>query len=283
MKRIVRILRHSLKLLKGKYVCLHLSYHFYFGFLFVFNFRQTKKPIVSLSKIKQTELNKLLDRFDIHVVPVNVQYLGLDLTGIDRSANSFTWDGRPENQQADDVKDNNDIVTKEGYISYLKRNINVPNESDFYDVKSRKTLLSIKYDVLPFEISGTTDVVIATKCSAAGHLLSRGIQVGFKLKKNIQDSDVPQAIGQVFTANIRSNEAVLIVLTDLDNEWSFFWLENRDNNINVMQVRVGLHDAIYIISQALEQNLDSPLNARINFHNFREHARIGEGFGDESG
>src|SRR5579871_6915448 len=92
----------------------------------------------------------------------------------------------------------NQNEAKEGYINYLKNNIVVPNESKFYDTKSKKFLLSLKLDALPFEISGTTDVVIARKSCFECHALSCEIQVGFELKKEVQDVHTPQAIGQLF-------------------------------------------------------------------------------------
>ncbi|CAG8597360.1 9475_t:CDS:2 [Ambispora gerdemannii] len=234
--------------------------------------RQTKKPTVSLSTMKQTELDELLDKFHLPIITVDIDDYDVDLTR-NENTEPFTWDARNENQQADDS--NEDDVIKEGYINYLKRNIRVPYGSDFYDTKSKKSLLSLKYDVLPFEISGTTDVVIANKRNAVGRNLARGIQVGFKLKKAIQDSHIPQAIGQLFTANIRSNENVFIVLTDLNDEWIFFWLENRENSLKIKHFRVDLRVAISVIEHALQCTAGFPLVLRINFHDFREHVRVG--------
>ncbi|CAI2168172.1 9615_t:CDS:2 [Funneliformis geosporum] len=127
-----------------------------------------------------------------------------------------------------------------------------------------------------FGLSGTTDVVMAKKSNADCHTLASGIQVEFELKKKIQESHISQAIGQLFMANIRSNEAVFVVITDLDDEWIFFWLENRENGFKIMQFRADRHAAIIIIKHALELNEGSPLSYRRKFINFQEHVKIGD-------
>ncbi|PKC57304.1 hypothetical protein RhiirA1_428588, partial [Rhizophagus irregularis] len=170
----------------------------------------------------QAHLDTLLDLFQLSIIALDIEDVRTVLA--ESSAKGYDWDRKKiENQQADDIIED-EVVTKEGYISYLKENIKISDKSDFYDVKSKKSLLSVKYDEMPFEISGTTDVVIAKKSNANAHTLSHGIQAGIELKKQIKDIDIPQAIGQLLTANIRSNEAVFIVLTNLNEEWIFFWL-----------------------------------------------------------
>ena len=70
------------------------------------------------------------------------------------------------------------IVVKQGYMSYLRNVINLPDTKQFRDCKSSKTLFSLKDDTLPFDISGTT-----MKSYIHTNNLRGGIQVGFELKK----------------------------------------------------------------------------------------------------
>jgi hypothetical protein len=229
-----------------------------------------KKPVATPSKMRQTKLDEL---FKLIIIVVDLNKYNLYLP--ERDIKSFTWDKRDENQQADDTVEEENF--KEGYINYLKKTIKVPYECDFYDTKSNKSLLSFKHDMLPFEINGMTDVVIAKKAYAEGHMLARGIKVGFELKKKIQDNHIPQAIGQLLTINIRSNDPVFIVLTDLNNEWIFYWLEDQKNKIKIMQFTVGLNAAISIIESTLNNAVDFPLYSRRSFHDFQSELVGGVG------
>ncbi|PKK62499.1 hypothetical protein RhiirC2_759480 [Rhizophagus irregularis] len=221
----------------------------------------------------QAHLDTLLDLFQLSIIALDIEDVRTVLA--ESSAKGYDWDRKKiENQQADDIIED-EVVTKEGYISYLKENIKISDKSDFYDVKSKKSLLSVKYDEMPFEISGTTDVVIAKKSNANAHTLSHGIQAGIELKKQIKDIDIPQAIGQLLTANIRSNEAVFIVLTNLNEEWIFFWLKDVEGKLNIMQFRVNINIAIPIIERAFSQYDDSLLASRKSF-NFRQYMRVGD-------
>ncbi|GBC07349.1 hypothetical protein RclHR1_00740032 [Rhizophagus clarus] len=107
---------------------------------------------------------------------------------------------------------------------------------------------------------------------ATGRTLVHEIQVGFELKKSVEDSHVPQAIGQLLAANIISIEAVIIVLTDLNDEWIFFWLDYQDNIYKVKQFTVSLKDAIFIIEKAFTHDVKLPFK---NFRNYQEYVRAG--------
>ncbi|GBC07345.1 hypothetical protein RclHR1_00740028 [Rhizophagus clarus] len=156
--------------------------------------KQAKKPIISLSSMGQSELIELRDIFQLSIIALDVNDFNIHMT-VNEDIQPFSWDERNE------------------------------NHSDFYDTKSKKSLLSLKSEVLPFEISGTTDL-------------------------SVQDFDVPQAIGQLLTANIYSQEVVFIVLTNLNEEWIFFWLKNQDDRFKIMVLKIGLRTAISIIENA---------------------------------
>src|SRR5205085_1127757 len=113
---------------------------------------------------------------------------------------------------------------------------------------------------LPFDISGTTDVLIVKKSHINARDIRTGIQAGFELKKKVQDSHTHQAIGQLFVANIFSQEPVFVVLTDLGDEWIFYWLNEIENNIKIMELSVGLKVAIHIVESTFGG--DSPLSLR---------------------
>ncbi|CAG8722412.1 4790_t:CDS:2, partial [Dentiscutata erythropus] len=167
----------------------------------------------------------------------------------------FVWDDRAENQHMEDQKDSLALV--------------------WYDSKSKKDLLSV-YDVsLPYRISGTADVLVMDEKFYNVLDYHSGIRAGFELKKTVQDYDVNQAIAKLIVANIHSNYAVFLVLTDLNNSWMFYWLSN---NRTIMMFRAAnSSNALDIIERALTEDPTSitidpnfPIGARINcFHHLR--------------
>jgi len=74
-----------------------------------------------------------------------------------------------------------------------------------------------------------TDMMIARKVYTDARNLIGRMQVRFELKKVVQDYHVYQAIRQLFVANILSQQAVFVILTDLNDEWIFYWLEIHEN------------------------------------------------------
>lgn len=222
--------------------------------------------------MKQSELDELLDVLQLKIKSVDINNYNLNLVE-NKDISSFSWDRQDENQQADDT--GTVEARKQRYISYLKKTIKIPDGSGFYDTKSKRSFLSLKHKALPFKMNGTTDVVIAKKIYADGYNLARGIQVVFELKKKVQDVHIPQAVGQLLTANIRSNEAVYVVLTDLNDVWVFFWLESQEhNNTIITQFTVCRSDAITIIEKTFENESNFPLHLRTTY-NLPGYAPVG--------
>ncbi|RIB02473.1 hypothetical protein C2G38_2227744 [Gigaspora rosea] len=98
-------------------------------------------------------------------------------------------------------------------MRYLSGNISIPDEFIWYDPKSKKDLLSIN---VPFNISGTTTVLIMDEGFYEVLNYHSRIRVGFELKRNVQESHVNQAMAELIVVNIVSNYAIFMVLTDLD-------------------------------------------------------------------
>ncbi|CAG8842716.1 35527_t:CDS:2, partial [Gigaspora margarita] len=209
----------------------------------------TKKRKVSLSKIGQADLDELLNRFS------------LDKQGY--------------------------RVIRQGYLSYLKSIITLTSEIYWYDPKLEKDLLFLDNEALLFSVSGMTDVIIADKLFAKVHDLHNGIHVGFEIKKKIQNSHIHQAISELIIANIILQFPVLIVLTDLINEWIFFWLSN---NKKVIQCPATLLHAIDIIETALVRDTDgsigdatvtNPIATQINFQQLLTRPKVDFKFEDD--
>src|SRR4051794_36042383 len=99
-----------------------------------------------------------------------------------------------------------------------------------------------------------------------------GIRAGFKLKKKVQDLDINQAIAELIATNILSNYAVFIVLTDLNNNWIFYWLSN-DRTIMMFRA-VNSSNALDIIERALTKDLTSTATTTTIDPNFPIGTRI---------
>ena len=56
--------------------------------------------------------------------------------------------------------------------------------------------------------------------------------IGFDLKKTVEDRNIYQAILQLLTGDPMSQYELIQVLTDLRDEWHFFWFENRDQVVS---------------------------------------------------
>ena len=78
---------------------------------------------------------------------------------------------------------------------------------------------------LPFSLRGISDVAIVDRACVSGHATSRGLLVVFELEKVIKDRDAQQALAQLIAADVHSSFPVVTVLTDLNDEWHFFWTE----------------------------------------------------------
>jgi hypothetical protein len=219
--------------------------------------------------MNQTHLDELLNHLNFRratsVITVNSTNKNFD--------RQFVWDERAENQHAEDQKDSQGRVIKQGYMNYLGDNISISETLVWYDPKSKKDLLNVNDVSLPYSISGTTDVLIMDESFYSVLDYRSGIRAGFELKKTVQDLDVNQAIAELITTNILSNYAVFLVLTDLNNSWIFYWLSN-DRTIMMFRA-VNSSNALDIIERALTEDptstattttidLNFPIGTRIN-------------------
>ena len=95
----------------------------------------------------------------------------------------------------------------------------------------------------PSLLAGTTDVVVVDKFSVAAMFPECHIRIVFELKKKVESKDRYQALAESTTADLRSNYAVLTVLTDLNDMWIFFWFEQK----KVKMFTLPRNDAVTLI------------------------------------
>ncbi|CAG8767435.1 12887_t:CDS:2, partial [Gigaspora rosea] len=159
-----------------------------------------------------------------------------------------TFDGRNEDLHANDYE--NGQVRKQGYMRYLSGNISIPDEFIWYDPKSKKDLLSIN---VPFNISGTTTVLIMDEGFYEVLNYHSRIRVGFELKRNVQESHVNQAMAELIVVNIVSNYAIFMVLTDLDETANTTFSHNKVHQKCVQ----GLIEKLQLLSGVINKYLET--------------------------
>ncbi|CAG8788931.1 6501_t:CDS:2, partial [Dentiscutata erythropus] len=200
--------------------------------------RQTKRLKVSLSNMNQTYLDELLNHFNFR-----------------RGTSAIIVNS-----------------TNKNFDKQFVDNISISLTLVWYDSKSKKDLLNVNIASLPYNISGTTDVLVIDESFYSIYNYHGRIRAGFVLKKTVQDPDINQAIAELIVANIHSNYAVFLVLTDLNNNWVFYWFSN-DKTIMMFRA-TNSSNAFDIIERALTKDSTSmtidpnfPIGVRINcFH-----------------
>ena len=74
-------------------------------------------------------------------------------------------------------------------------------------------------------IKGTLDIAVVDKSHIKSRNIVAGIRVGIELKKKIQTADTMQVITELIVASLYSKYPAVMLLTDLREDWHFFWLE----------------------------------------------------------
>ena len=129
------------------------------------------------------------------------------------STPAFQWSDENENQQY------------ERYLSYLRSNLSVPRHLSVE--RAPPSLLdTFKSRYLPFDVRGTSDVMVVERASGITPVF--GIRMLLELKKQRPDAkDVYQTMGELLAADQHTPFSPIVVLTDLAEYWRFCWLEGR--------------------------------------------------------
>jgi hypothetical protein len=133
------------------------------------------------------------------------------------AAPAFAWNDEAENQQ------------HERYMQYLRDHLALPPRGELQLIRpTSNTMLSVINDPkLPFDLRGTTDALVVHQGYIREHLPELGIFLVIELKKECDAKAVRQAIAQLIAADLQSQLTPFALLTDLRDEWHFYWLEGR--------------------------------------------------------
>ncbi len=126
---------------------------------------------------------------------------------------AFQWSDENENQQ------------QERYLSYLRSNLSVPRHLSVE--RAPVSLLdTFKSRYLPFDVRGTSDVMVVERASGITPVF--GIRMLLELKKQRPGAkDVYQTMGELLAADQHTPFSPIVVLTNLADYWRFCWLEGR--------------------------------------------------------
>jgi len=160
-----------------------------------------------------------------------------DMTSTTKRVSSFVWTDKKEDAHAQE------------YLTWLEGCINLPSGVNFHITSNKANLLSTTIASSQFNITGTLDVAIVDRKYVRSRNTAGGIRVGLELKKTVEESNVMQAIVELIVASIYSEYSVVMVLTDLGEDWQFFWLERGC----VVDCVFDLKESITLLERIVQQ------------------------------
>ncbi|CAG8727902.1 5675_t:CDS:2, partial [Funneliformis caledonium] len=182
----------------------------------------TDKSVIQISSVNEEYLAKILEYtgLDYKTTTLEEELPGLDLN-LNERINAFKWSDEAE------------ILQNGRYKTYITNILKLGSfrRLGIYDTINDNSFLTTSADILPMKLSGTTDLVIVDRHSIAMQLPEKHIRILFELKKIIVKADTFQIMAELISADLKSNYTILAVLTDLIDDWRFYWLNDNDRNI----------------------------------------------------
>ena len=207
-----------------------------------------------VSRVTQKQFKELLAEHNL--TPIDIEFPLLST----KTVQPFMWDpNMKEDAHAD------------GYLQWLKDNIDLPSGVEFYRASNKKDLLTTTVASSKFILKGTTDTAIIRSVSIKNANYAAGILVAIEEKKHVEDKDNMQAILELISANLSSRSPVTILLTDLGSTWRFFWLQPSVITISTFNLDQGVTLLETIVREACEDQSaleilpDAPYRARCTF------------------
>jgi hypothetical protein len=149
---------------------------------------------------------------------LSVRLLGGDAAAAIADPPAFQWDARNEPDQ------------KDRYLPHLRTHLQMEQrsgEAALITLDNDRSFLSVSDRRLLFDIKGTTDVAVVHQGYISAREEGQGVLAVIELKKACTKKDTRQTVGQLIAADLISRFSPLAVLTDLREEWHFYWLEGR--------------------------------------------------------
>ena len=232
-----------------------------------------KDKTIVLSSANEEVKTELLRRLHLQEIGAEWPNKPVGLTHV----NGFDWrssaEDSPENRQA--------------YMAYLTDTITLPTTHGLMDAQAKRTLLTVNFGIDDItKIKGTTDVAIMAKSNIDAKTFKNNIEILFELKKppNLDGNEdhTPQAVGEHLAAScLNSKHPVVSVLTDLNNNWTFYWFAKRngdDYEVALYKFCLEGNEAATMAKHILDSLYDAPegtslpttLSNRISFKDATE-------------
>ncbi|PKY30419.1 hypothetical protein RhiirB3_474811, partial [Rhizophagus irregularis] len=188
---------------------------------------------------------------DVPAVPATIEFTGLDYQSTTREIEFPTLDLNLEYERiaAFGWTDAIERSQNDRYTPHLKNILKLDTfrTLGLYDPTGDDSFLSTNTDILPIRLTGTTDLVIVDRHSIASQAQEKHIRFLFELKKVVKRIHTFQAMAELISADLKSKYPVLAVLTDLMDDWRFFWIQGKI----IMRLTLSREESVALIRRNL--------------------------------
>ncbi|KAH9135237.1 hypothetical protein AeRB84_019269, partial [Aphanomyces euteiches] len=199
-----------------------------------------------LSTMDSIQKRAILDK-----TALNVRVLQMK-EPIDESIPVFKWNGElAENQENQRAQ----------YMAYLSTQLGtLLDEFLLLDIANDKSVLDTKDPRLPFQLSGTADILLVDKSMFTDMVPLSGLCLVIELKKKVEKKHLNQAIGQLVCASIKAplDCYPMSLLTDLNGRWFFSFLSDK-NVLTHVEFRYPKNAIDFIKATIVDQSEDDVL------------------------
>jgi hypothetical protein len=183
-----------------------------------------RKTSISISRITQLHFDEFLREHNLQIEVMDVK---LSLT--EKDVYPFVWDDKKEDSHSD------------RYMEWLKANVTIPSYATLHKTSNQPNLLSLHSVSALYNFKGTLDMAIVDKRYVdKGGSIAPGLLVGIDVKKKVESKHHNQAMIELLLANVVSRYPVIMLLTDLGENWTYFWLQKGTIAYDKLNLRRGV-------------------------------------------
>jgi hypothetical protein len=148
-----------------------------------------------------------------------------------------------------ETSDEDSFQNRTAYMAHLTQHVQLPANYLMGDVQPMRNLFQTEIQGVgeSRRISGTTDVVITESKNILNSAIRNNVEALLELKKpkNLQNKDhSPQMICEHVAASfLNRKHGVVSALTDLNDNWTFFWFaDNQNGSVALHRLELKVKD-----------------------------------------
>ncbi|KAF0485501.1 crinkler family protein: PROVISIONAL [Gigaspora margarita] len=212
-----------------------------------------EKSSIHLSRVTEGYWMKIQEfiGIDYQATTREREFPNLNLGLNDERIDAFGWTDAVKRTQSDRYKP---------YLTNILR-LGTFRTLGLYDPTGDDSFLSTNTDILPIRLSGTTDLVIVDRHSIASRTQEKHIRVLFELKKVVNKKHTFQTMAKLISADLISMHPVLAILTDLIDDWLFFWIKGKI----IMRLTLSKAESVALIRHNLTSANNEVRDMESNF------------------